>query len=549
MKFVDWLARRLHAAGTRRAFGVPGGGNSLDLIVALRAVGIDTVVTAREDAAIMMAGISGVLGESPGVAFTTKGPGLASGSNGLAAAALDRMPTLLVTESFEPGELEFLSHQVYDQAELVAPFLAKADSEIVQPTVGGIEAWLEGALGTPYRPGVMLPTSRDYANEVTDPAVGSPGTPAGLHGMQSIEPPAPDLDAARSALARARRPVVVIGLGAARSDVTDPLRALVDTLGAPVLCTYMAKGCVPDDAPQFAGIFTGGAIEQPCVIESDLIVLIGLDPVELIRKPWPYEIPVLELTETIHSPHYMVPEYRVIGRLANTLAALDSQAGETEWTSAEIAAHRSRFIDGMTVPTTPGTADAPGVGSSDTVMFTAQAFTAHRPVLPRLAVDAGAHMFSACAFWPCATERDLLISNGLATMGFALPAGLAAALHDPSRGAVAMTGDGGLLMCLGELKTAAEMQANLTVIVFNDGRLSLIDIKRQERQMSDLGMSWERPDFAAVARGFGLRAWQARDVRGLEDALGEAINLPGPKLVDVWIDSGGYPEQLRALRG
>ena len=190
-----------------------------------------------------------------------------------------------------------------------------------------------------------------------------------------------------------------------------------------------------------------------------------------------------------------------------------------------------------------------GMGSQQIVCDAAQAFRSESKPLPFLTVDAGAHMFSACAFWPCQSPRDLLISNGLATMGFSLPAGIAAALHAPQRGAVAMTGDGGLLMCLGELKTAAETQATLTTIVFNDGRLSLIDIKRQDRQMKDLGMSWARPDFAAAARGFGIEAWQATDDSSYAAALSQAAEIPGPKLIDVWVDTSGYPEQLRALRG
>jgi acetolactate synthase-1/2/3 large subunit len=158
-------------------------------------------------------------------------------------------------------------------------------------------------------------------------------------------------------------------------------------------------------------------------------------------------------------------------------------------------------------------------------------------------------MFSACAFWPCAAPYDLLISNGLASMGFALPAALAAAAHEPQRGALAMTGDGGLMMCLGELKTAAEMAANVCIIVFNDGRLSLIDIKREERQFPDIGMSWTPPDFAAVARGFGLQAWRVEDENDLMPALQAAAQQHGPRLVDVRVDDRGYNAQLKALRG
>ena len=541
MKFVDWLAQRLYTEGTRRAFGVPGGGSSLDLITALRAAGIDTIVTAREDAAIMMAGATGVLSDGPGIAFTTKGPGLASGTNGLAAAALDRMPALLITESFEPGELQYLTHQVYDQAALARPLLEQAGAAQVPPTRAGVNEWLRTALATPCKPGVMFPTSRDLICDETEPL--------NEQEVPSEQPERPDqslISQAREQLAAARRPVVIVGLGAARSGTAPPLRDFMRGLRAPALCTYMAKGCVPDNDSNYAGIFTGGAIEQPCVEEADLIVLVGLDPVELIRKPWPYQTPVLELVDVVHQPHYFLPELRLVGPLNWLLEQMTQGLTACEWLPDAVGAHRQRFLQGMAVPTNRNDV---GLSSERIVGEAVKTFQSTAKPLPVLTVDAGAHMFSACAFWPCQSPRDLLISNGLATMGFSLPAGIAAALHVPQRGAVAMTGDGGLLMCLGELKTAAEIRANLTTIVFNDGRLSLIDIKRQERQMKELGMSWARPNFAAVARGFGIKAWQARDDSSYAEALSKAAVTQGPTLIDVWGDAAGYPQQLRALRG
>ena len=145
--------------------------------------------------------------------------------------------------------------------------------------------------------------------------------------------------------------------------------------------------------------------------------------------------------------------------------------------------------------------------------------------------------------------RDILISNGLATMGFALTAALAAALHDPVRGAVVMTGDGGLMMCLGELKTAAQVNANICIIVFNDGCLSLIDIKRKEREMSDLGLSWNRPDFALAAQGFGFQSWRPVNTDELNSACAEAATQSGPRLIDAQIDPSGYLNQMKSLRG
>ena len=108
--FVGWFSKRLKQAGLRRIFGVPGGGTSLDLMYAMHDQNVDSVLTAREDAAVIMAGVSGVLSHGPGVAFSTKGPGLASATNGMASAALDRLPALLISEVFGEKELEFLSH-------------------------------------------------------------------------------------------------------------------------------------------------------------------------------------------------------------------------------------------------------------------------------------------------------------------------------------------------------------------------------------------------------------------------------------------------------
>ena len=524
--FVDWLSKRLKKAGLRRIFGVPGGGTSLDLIYAMRNQNIDSVVTAREDAAVIMAGVSGVLSHGPGVAFTTKGPGLASATNGLASASLDRLPALLISEAFGEKELEFLSHQVFSQTDLIEPLLKKGRGSVLAPAINAVENWLEQPAMVPA---VMFPSSSDLQAQINH-------TP---EPQAQSTPTAPDVGSAKTLLDGAKSPVVVIGLEAARSICTSELREFVNQLGAPVLCTYMAKGCVADTDPHFAGLFTGGAIEQDCMNSADLIVLIGLDPVELIRKPWAYTAPILDICKRIYDPHYFTPTFRVVGPLDLTLHTLAKTISASTWQLDTIANFKAGFIRGMEQ------GGSAGLSSASVV----KAVLDHFSGTPRLAVDAGAHMFSACAFWPAKAPNDLLISNGLASMGFAVPAAIAAALHEPERGAIAITGDGGFLMCLGELNTAAETKANITVVVFNDGCLSLIDTKRKDRQMPDLGLSWTPPDFAAIARGFGFQAWRINDPSELDEALGEAAQSTGPRLVDIRIDSSGYREQLLALRG
>ena len=143
----------------------------------------------------------------------------------------------------------------------------------------------------------------------------------------------------------------------------------------------------------------------------------------------------------------------------------------------------------------------------------------------------------------------MLISNGLATMAFALPAAIAAALHEPARVAVAFTGDGGLMMCLGELSVAVQQRANIVVIVFNDAALSLIDIKQQQRQFAPRGVRWDRPDFARTMEGLGGRGYRADNLAAYRDALNQALRGDGPALIDVAVDPSGYTAQMKALRG
>ena len=164
-------------------------------------------------------------------------------------------------------------------------------------------------------------------------------------------------------------------------------------------------------------------------------------------------------------------------------------------------------------------------------------------------IDAGAHMFSVAAFFPAARAGDVLISNGLATMAFALPAAISAAVQDPSAPVLCFTGDGGLMMCLGELCTAVEQQAQVIVIVFNDSALSLIDIKQQSRALESNGVRWQHHDFAGTMRALGGFGASVTTEQEFVTAMATALKTNGPSLIDVSIDPSGYPEQLKAMRG
>jgi acetolactate synthase-1/2/3 large subunit len=179
------------------------------------------------------------------------------------------------------------------------------------------------------------------------------------------------------------------------------------------------------------------------------------------------------------------------------------------------------------------------------VEITAEAFAADA----RVTVDAGAHMFAATMLWPVREPNGMLISNGLSTMGFALPAAIGAAHLDRGRRVVALTGDGGLLMCVGELLTAVRDELPIVTIVFADASLSLIEIKQQARGLAPAGVGLGSVDWMKLAESVGVSAWAAGDETALDRAIGEAVAHAGPALIEARIDRSNYGATFRAVRG
>lgn len=533
---AELVARSCAARGVKRAFGVPGGGSSLDLIEAFGRHGIDFVLCRTETGAVLMAAADAELRGGFGVALATQGPGAASAMNGLAHASLDRAPVLFVSDGWTPAQRTIDSHQVFDQAAMSAP-VVKASSRLEgdHPALE-LQAVIDAMLAPPWGPAHLVLTGEN-ARRLVDSAPSS-AAPA------SATEPAHALPA-QQLLQQALRPVLLAGLELREPGAVAMLERLAAQLQCPVLTTYKAKGLVGDESPWVVGQVTGGALERPCIEQADLIVRCGLDPVELIGRPWPYRAPVLELGLCRHHPPVVEAAATLHGPLAAGLAALGAAARPSLWTTDEVARLRADMRERLAVP---GSGAALG---PQAVVETALAVASRgaASAWPSVTVDAGAHMFSAMGFWRARPDSGVLISNGLATMGFALPAAMARALADPQRPTIAFTGDGGLMMCAGELATAAQAGARLCVVVFNDGALSLIALKQRARGLAAAGVGWDRADFASVARGFGLAAWRVDTVTDYAAALQAALAHHGPSLIDVHVDPSGYPAQARALRG
>jgi len=158
-------------------------------------------------------------------------------------------------------------------------------------------------------------------------------------------------------------------------------------------------------------------------------------------------------------------------------------------------------------------------------------------------------MFPVMSLWPAREPNGVLISNGLATMGFALPAAIGAALLDRTKPVIAFTGDGGLLICLGELRTAARESVPVRVIVFDDNVLNLIRIKQIQRDYPTESTFNGNVNWAAVGDGFGIPAMEVRTEQELRTALRDTRDHNGPVLIAAKITGDTYSATMRALRG
>ena len=359
-----------------------------------------------------------------------------------------------------------------------------------------------------------------------------------------------DFSNANELISNASRPVIVIGLEARSVENTEKIRQLIDRSDYPVLTTYKAKGVISDHHPQYAGIFTGGMAESACISKADLIIMIGVDPVEFVLQKWRYQVPVIDISVVEYPVHYIKPDVGLYGPINNSISTLLSAISvwSSDWKSSDVKVLRNDMHHALQCHAKDG------IGPQDIVEVALESAMSKHTVnqekrLPLITVDAGAHMFSVMAFWPCNQPFDVLISNGLATMAYALPAAIAAAIKETDRTVVAFTGDGGLLMCLGELSTAVEQDIPIVIIVFNDQSLSLIDIKQQASGLPSRGMRWETPNFSKVMEGLGGKSYQVSDKEQYRQALDEALEIGSPVLIDVLFNPEGYGQQLKALRG
>jgi acetolactate synthase I/II/III large subunit len=535
------IAGGLSAAGTRLVFGVPGGGPNLDVVGAVADAGLRFVLAHGETAAAIMAATCADLTGSPGAVVVTRGPGLASVVNGVAHAALDRLPLVVVADTVPARNRDRISHQRLDQ-DALGGSVAKAT---VTADVGDPGRAAELAI----RLALVPPAGPVVVNVDPDGSSDLPGTRPAAHaadGRAGADQPTGSggsaLAALGDALRAARRPVVLLGLGALRH--APAARAALAGSGIPVLHTYRARGIVPDCAAEAAGLFTGGTMESPLLAAADLIIGLGVDPVELIPASWDYPAPTFLATEyPAGSARYFTGGTEIVTPLPAAAHVLAAHRTEHRWPEAAGRTAKQDVIDHLGWVAVA----APGRLTPQDVVTTAREIA---PAPTIATVDSGAHMLAVMPLWPVDEPQRLLISSGLATMGYALPAAIGAALCRPAVPVIAFTGDGGLGMTLMEIETAVRLGLRVIVVVFNDSALSLIKIKqRASGQGGDEAVGYGLTSFAAAAEAMGAAAASVADAAELAGALTAALGRDGPTVIDARVDPAGYPALLDLTRG
>ncbi|HTM31753.1 MAG TPA: thiamine pyrophosphate-binding protein [Vicinamibacterales bacterium] len=538
MTVAELLVAGLKGAGTRAIFGMPGGGSNLDVIDAARRAGLRFVLSQTETGGALMAAAQAEITGAPGACLCTLGPGVSSIVNGVAHAFLDRVPLVVMTDAIESGPARF-EHQRLPHDALLAS-ITKASMALTAERPDSVQAAIELATSHPAGPvhfdcaapamsaDVSLTAVADGLRQRLEKAVGARTAP---------EPPQPS-ERACQLLRDARRPVLIAGLDARPPGCAAALGALCGRRVFPVFATYKAKGAIADDHPSYAGLFTLGEIERPLIERADLIITAGLDAVELLPRVSRYRQPFIHCAASYPEGQFP-PGDHLSMPLTHALEAIDAHLNAAlEWNAADIARHRDAQRAAVMMA-------GEGLSPGEAVTIVAEATRAARHVT----VDAGAHMFPAMTLLPADRPGRILISNGLSTMGFALPAAIGAALLAPDDPVVALTGDAGLLMCVGELRTAVREQLRVIVVVMADDELSLIRIKQDRRGLPSQGVRLGEMDWPGLARAMGCPGASASSPDELARAMAAAMDRPGPSLVEARIDPSGYSRMLQAIRG
>lgn len=532
---VELISTMLKREGVPYIFGIPGGGGTIDLLDATEKEGIRFVLNTHETAAAMMACVVGELTGTPGVVVTAISPGITNVANGVAYAYLERAPLLVLSDNYPWGALQVVLRQVLNTRQVfqgITKWTASLSAEWAHET-------MHRAFRTMWedRPG---PVQLDLPDDVAQkPVADKPLPPVSKQVMARLYSQTPvGFGRVVDRIREAKAPAIIAGMGVRWDSAYPELKALAERIGAPVFCTPKAKGALPENHPYSAGVFIGGKLELDILGKADLILGVGLDPADLLAKPWQYRQPVIALDRVPNSPEIYHAEMELIGNIAEILTLLvDALPPEHKWDERMAPAYRKKVYDALALPT-PGL--APFRVSDITRELTAADVI--------LTTDVGASKLLLSQIWRPYRPNSVLMSNPLGTMGFGVPSAIAAKLAFPSRQVVSLCGDGGFAMRMAELQTAMQLRVAPVIVVLSDRALSQIKLKQQKKRLAVVGTEFRSPDYVKIAEAFGGQGISVGTEAEYAEALKEALQSNVLTLIEARIDPSQYAAQFDAIR-
>ena len=517
----------LEAEGVSHVFGIPGE-ETLDLNEALADSSIEFVPVRHEQGGAYMADVYGRLTRRAGVCLGTLGPGATNLVTAVADAYLDRAPLVALTGQGDLERMHKESHQYLDIVRLMQP-ITKWNARVTHPRIVPEVVRKAFKMAQAQKPG---PSHIELPEDVM--AAQLDAVPLPVSGRIRRPEPSPDeLRQAAEVICAAADPVVLAGNGVARVGAAPELRKFSEVTGIPVASTFMGKGLV--DYQDERSLGTVGLQSRDYALagfeDADVVIAVGYDLVEHAPDHWnPDGDKRIVYIDTVSSEvdEHFSTEVDLVGDIAFILSELARECGGVSSGGGSRRLHdivMGRFEQAKDDDHFP--------------MQPPRALYEIRKALGRddiLISDVGLHKLWIGRMFPAHEPNTVLIANGLAGMGFALPAAIAAKLVHPDRNVVSVNGDGGFLMNCQELETAVRLKTPFVTVIWENHQYGSIVWKQDKKFGRHFGVDFQNPDFVKLAEAFGMPAWRCESVEDFSGALRRALAAELPSLIVLPID-------------
>ena len=526
-KASDLFVECLEVEGVKYVFGIPGE-ETLDLNESLANSSVAFVPVRHEQGGAYMADMYGRLTQQAGVCLGTLGPGATNLVTGVADALLDHSPLVALTGQGDLERMHKESHQYIDVMALMKPVTkwnARLNSSQIIPEV--VRKAFKVAQA--QKPG---PTHIELPEDVMAEAVDAVPLPAQT-ALRSPEPSAPELLEAVGIIRSATNPVVLAGNGVARVGAAPALREFARATGIGVAETFMGKGLLDYGDPCALG--TVGLQSRDYALagfeDADVVITVGYDLVEHAPKNWnPLRDKRIVCVDTVSAEvdEYFMTEVDLIGDLHHILTRLAEELRDAPHDTGD-----SRLND-IVLGRFESAKDDDGFPMQPPRVL----WEIRQALGPRdlLISDVGLHKLWIARMFPAHEPNTVLIANGLAGMGIALPTAIAAKLVYPDRRVVTVNGDGGFLMNCQELETAMRLRTAIVNVIWENSQFGSIVWKQDKKFGRHFGTDFDNPDFVKLADAFGMPAWRCEAVEDFGRQLRHALTLDVPSLIVLPID-------------